>query len=56
MTITSPYYCRDIEKAVQHPLWNEEERQGLIDRHHLRTANKSAGKNLEMTGGITDER
>ena len=44
--INSPYYCRDIEKAVQHPLWTPEEQAGLISRHNERTADKSAGKFL----------
>ena len=32
--IASPYYCRDIETAVSHPLWNEEERESLIASHN----------------------
>ena len=36
MSVSSPYHCTDIEKAVLHPLYTDDERADMIQRHHAR--------------------
>ena len=41
MSVASPYYCRDIETAVKHPLWSKEEQEAMVLRHNKRIHKRS---------------